>query len=51
MALYGPNALEGDKAVPFAIKLLNQFKDFLIIVLLVAALVSARAKPLLCPAL
>lgn len=41
LALYGPNALEGEKTVPFAIKLLNQFKDFLIIVLLVAALVSA----------
>ncbi|NLA82248.1 MAG: cation-translocating P-type ATPase [Clostridiaceae bacterium] len=41
LELYGPNMLEGEKSPPFIVKLLNQFKDFLIIVLLVAALVSA----------
>lgn len=40
-ALFGPNELEGDKGTPFILKLANQFKDFLIIVLVVAALISA----------
>ena len=37
----GPNELEGEKQTPFILKLLAQFKDFLIIILIAAALISA----------
>lgn len=37
---YGPNELTEEKKESFFIKLLNQFKDFMIIVLIVAAVIS-----------
>ncbi len=38
---FGRNELEGEKSTPFIIKLLNQFKDFLILILIAAAIISA----------
>ncbi len=38
---FGRNELEGEKGTPFIVKLLNQFKDFLILILIVAAIISA----------
>jgi Ca2+-transporting ATPase len=38
---FGRNELEDEKSAPFIVKLLNQFKDFLILVLIVAAVISA----------
>ena len=37
---YGPNALAEEKKESFFIKLLNQFKDFMIIILIIAAIIS-----------
>ncbi len=37
----GKNELEGEKRTPLAVQLLNQFKDFLIIILIAAAAISA----------
>ena len=37
---YGPNALKEKKHTPFILKFLLQFKDFLVIILLIAAVVS-----------
>ena len=37
---FGPNALEGKKKKPVWIFFLNQFKDFMILVLIVAAIIS-----------
>ncbi|MGI6157541.1 MAG: cation-translocating P-type ATPase [Saccharofermentanales bacterium] len=39
--LYGPNELEDEATTPFYVKLFNQFKDFLIVILIIAAIVSA----------
>ncbi len=41
LARFGPNELEEEEGASFAAMLFNQFKDFLIIVLVIAALVSA----------
>jgi Ca2+-transporting ATPase len=38
---FGRNELEDEKSAPFIVKLLNQFKDFLILILIVAAVISA----------
>ncbi|MBP6950587.1 MAG: hypothetical protein KBB98_06705, partial [Clostridia bacterium] len=38
---FGRNELEDEKSAPFTVKLLNQFKDFLILILIVAAVISA----------
>lgn len=38
---FGRNELEGEKATPFIVKLLNQFKDFLVLILIVAVIISA----------
>ena len=40
LAKYGPNKLEEGKKVPFIIKLLKQFIEPMVIVLLIAALIS-----------
>ncbi len=37
----GKNELEGEKKASFILKLLDQFKDFLILVLVIAAVISA----------
>jgi|LSQX01.2.fsa_nt_gb Ca2+-transporting ATPase len=39
--LLGPNELEGEKKTSLALKLFNQFKDFLILILIAAAAISA----------
>ncbi|HHV33245.1 MAG TPA: ATPase, partial [Acholeplasma sp.] len=39
----GKNELEVAKKVPFIVKFLNQFKDFMIVVLICAALISILA--------
>lgn len=39
-AVYGPNELKAEEKTPFWQKLLDQFKDFMIIILIVAALIS-----------
>ena len=39
-AEYGPNALEEKKHTSFLVKFLLQFKDFMVIILLIAAIVS-----------
>ncbi|HNZ63990.1 MAG TPA: HAD-IC family P-type ATPase, partial [Bacillota bacterium] len=41
LAHFGRNELAGEKSTPFAVKLLNQFKDFLILILIAAAVISA----------
>lgn len=41
LARYGRNELEGEKGTPFIVKLINQFKDFMILILIVAAIISA----------
>ena len=41
LSLFGKNELEGGEKTSFLLKLLNQFKDFLIIVLVIAAGISA----------
>ncbi len=40
----GENALESEKSTPIIIKFLNQFKDFMVIVLIAAAAISAFAE-------
>lgn len=40
----GENALESEKSTPLIIKFLNQFKDFMVIVLIAAAAISALAE-------
>ena len=42
---YGPNALQEKKKTPLIIKFLAEFKDFLVIILLIAAVVSVIANP------
>ena len=42
---YGPNALQEKKKTPLIIKFLAEFKDFLVIILLIAAVVSVIADP------
>lgn len=42
---YGPNALQEKKKTPLIIKFLAEFKDFLVIILLIAAVVSVLADP------
>lgn len=41
---YGENVIEGEKHTPVFIKFLNQFKDFMVIVLIGAAIISAAAE-------
>ncbi len=38
---FGHNELEGEKGTPFIVKLLGQFKDFLVLILIAAAIISA----------
>ena len=40
----GENALESEKNIPIFIKFINQFKDFMVIVLIAAAVISAAAE-------
>ncbi len=42
---YGPNALKEKKKTPLIVRFLEQFKDFLVIILLIAAIVSIVIDP------
>ncbi|NLA70979.1 MAG: cation-translocating P-type ATPase [Clostridiaceae bacterium] len=41
LEIHGRNELEGEKSSPFILKLFDQFKDFLILILIGAAIISA----------
>ena len=40
LLLYGPNRLQSEKRRPLILRILDQFKDFLVIILIAAAIVS-----------
>ena len=42
---YGPNALKEAKKTPLIVKFLSQFKDFMVIILLIAAVISVVINP------
>ena len=42
---YGPNALKEKKKTPLIVRFLAQFKDFLVIILLIAAIISVVINP------
>ena len=42
---YGPNALQEKKKTPLIVRFLEQFKDFMVIILLIAAIVSVVINP------
>ncbi len=42
---YGPNALQEKKKTPLIVRFLEQFKDFMVIILLIAAVVSVVINP------
>ncbi len=42
---YGPNALKEQKKTPLIVRFLEQFKDFMVIILLIAAIVSVVINP------
>ncbi len=45
LAEYGPNALQEKKKTPLIVRFLEQFKDFMVIILLIAAVVSVVINP------
>ena len=45
LAKYGPNALREKKKTPLIVRFLAQFKDFLVIILLIAAIISVVLNP------
>ena len=45
LAEYGPNALQEKKKTPLIVRFLEQFKDFMVIILLIAAIVSVVINP------
>lgn len=45
LAEYGPNALTGKKKTSLVVRFLSQFKDLLVIILLIAAFISVAVNP------